>query len=207
MYTIEGGSLMEIQIIGRLHGQRTRNVFHYLYDPDGVALTDGKAAAENARDDFQTFMVDPLLTLVSNEYTIEKLSAQWILPTRYRAVVDDDLQTGGVTGNSLPSYCAAVISKYADFAGASWQGRTFFAGIPVTSEEDSQLEETAYNGFVALAAQFLEPLNLGVPGADVFMVVSTPASFFPINVNAEVTEAVANRVLRAQRRREVGVGE
>lgn len=207
MYSIQAPALMEIQLVGRLHGQRTRNVFHYLYKPENIDLNDGRTAAENARDNFDVQVWNALQGLVSQEFTCEFITAQWVLPTRYRAVIQVNNEQGEVQGSSLPSYCAVVVSKYANNSGPIYQGRNYFAGIPVTSEADSLLSPAAFLAWDAFIDNLLIPLNLGLPEADVVLCTATPDSIFPLNVATEVNDVVLKNVLRAQRRREVGVGE
>jgi len=207
VYTINENSLLEIQIVGRLHGQRIRNVFHYLYPSGEIDLSDGKTAAENALDDFQIQVVTPLLTLISDEYTIERLSAQWVYPDRYRAILEEEDQPGGVDGSSLPSYCAVVVSKFSDASGPQYQARNYFAGIPVADEDDSGLSPAALTNWQTFGDNLLIPLGLGLPDIVVYPTAATPESAQPANVTARLTGTSVVRTLRAQRRRELGVGE
>jgi len=206
-YQIDAPAMMEIQIVGRLHGQRTRNVFHYLYPSGAPALADGKTAAENALGDFQTNMVDGLLPLLSEEFQIEALSAQWVLPTRYRAVFDTTPQNGTSPNNSLPSYCAVCVSKLGILADAKSQGRTYFPGIPVNGEDNSGIEDTYRAGWDNYIPSFLTPLDVGLGPDDLIMTIATPDSADPLLALYTVDDVRLNSVLRAQRRREVGVGE
>jgi len=199
--------MLGIQIVAMLHGQRVRNVFHYLYPPDGIDLPDGKTAADNAIDDFIVNVLNPLLPLTSTEYHVDRVTAQWVLPTRYRATFDDTGWDGTAQGNCLPSYCAVVVQKYAELAGPEFQGRNYFAGIPSSMEDNSRIEAVSYDDWTTFAVQLLLPLNLGLPASDVFLITKTPESINPIDIASIVVDSSVNPVLRAQRRREVGVGE
>lgn len=206
-YVIEGNSMLEIQIVGRLHGQRTRNVFHYLYPLESPDLPDGKAAAQAALDGFVVGVLAELRVLTSVEMHYERVTAQWVKPTRYRAVGQDIVADGTVQGACLPSYCAVVVSKTTDLAHRAFQGRNYFPGIPSIQEDDSRLTDTAHDNWTIFADVLLDPLNLGIPSSDVQLITKTPDSLFPLDASSVVTAVSVNNVLRVQRRREVGVGE
>lgn len=206
-YVIGDSSIIEVQMLGSLHGQTIRNVFHYLYPPGEPPLADGRAELVALIADFDAEIWTPLRALTSEEYRLRYLTAQVVVPTRRRAVIMAVDELGTASGSALPSYCAVCVSKFADTAGRKFQGRNYFAGIPVTSEEDSRLEETAFNAWVAFSAQIASPMD-GDGGTDIFLpTIQGPTTEDTISDAFVVTGVAVKDVLRAQRRREWGVGE
>ena len=51
MYQLADLDLVEIQVVGRLHGQETRNVYHY-YVSAAAVIPDGRSALVTAGNDF-----------------------------------------------------------------------------------------------------------------------------------------------------------
>ena len=206
-YVIGDSSIIEVQMIGLLHGQTIRNVFHYLYPPGEPALPDGRAELVALLADFESEIWTPLKALTSEEYRLRFLTAQVVVPTRRRAVISAIDELGSVSGNALPSYCAVVVSKFADTAGPKFQGRNYFAGIPSVHEEDSRLEETAYNSWVTFSSQLASAMD-GDSDVDIFLpTIQGPTTEDTISDAFAVTGVAVKDVLRAQRRREFGVGE
>lgn len=205
MYTIEPPALMEIQIVGRLHGQRTRNVFHYVYrnqDP----IVDGNAVALAVAGEFVDQVYAALITMVSNEWTCEAVTAQWVQPIRYRmAHVVPETAVGVIVGNSLPAYCAAVISLYTELSGRPHQGRKYIAGVPSQYEENSNISDVYVDLLNDLGAMMTE--NLEVAGPATFEPTLTTPDSWPAVTEQAISDWVPRKILRVQRRREVGVGE
>lgn len=202
-YAINTGAIVECQIIGRLHGQRTRNTFHYRYGGT-VAIPDGVAELTALLADFITTVASPMMALQSNEWEREATSIQVISPTRYRAIFDIGGGSGGVQGESLPSGVSVVLRRQAIAAGRQYQGRIYVPGIPVSQELDSQLTAAARDLWQTFAAQLAVPLD-GPGSLDDFV----PVVHFGADANAldAVHQVVCDENLRYQRRREVGVGE
>jgi len=203
-YTIPNGSKIRVQVVGRLHGQRTRTTFSYLYTGAATA-PDGVAALTAMLTDFEDQIGVELKNVSSSEWDHEYTSAQVISPTRYRMVVQPINLQGAIAGNALPSAVAAVIKRTTDRAGRRYQGRIYLPGVPATYEDDSEIAVIKRPLYDTLAANMVTPLEGVDPGEDFTPVVSLEGAMIP--AADTVRDAVLDPVLRYQRRREVGVGE
>ena len=203
-YTLPGDSLIQVQIMGFLHGQRTRNVFHYV--KNNATVLDGRAALLEFGDWFQTFVNMPILAGQSQEFLCEMLQLQAIFPTRYRAVQLGVHEQGAIEGNSLPSGVAAVVSTYAHQSGRPFQGRHYIPGIPVDRENDSQLN-AAGNTWLTNVATALEGSYNSIAAGWTMTPVVSPNALPGIWTAYQLELATPRSILRYQRRREVGVGE
>lgn len=201
-YNLPANTILELRVVGQLHGQQTINTFHYQNDS---AITDARPALAQYLQDFETNIYNPLVALMSEQWFCEYLSLQPIHPIRYQPMLRNPIVAGGVvTEDSVPSTTAVCLQRKAERASRRDQGRVFIPGLPVTSEAESQLtiavsddwddvaEEMAVHQLEsALTDSLLLPVlfNLDNPSIDVFTVSGR-----------------ADRVLRVQRRREVGRG-
>jgi len=201
-YSIVRDDILELQIVGRLHGQETRNTFHYYYDGP-LPYADGRGYLEALLTRFDTMVYGPLMDRISNEWTLTALTAQKIDAFRYRMVTNPGSVEGGqVTGNSLPSYCAVVISRFAEIATHEGQGRIFIPGIPAADERDSELSDAAFALWLSIPGLLNTTLNPTVGGPAVPTLSRTQANAR----RQEVIQVQLRKILRAQRRREVGRG-
>lgn len=204
-YALVENDLIEIVIKGRLHGQTTRNVFHYRYTPAGPT-PDGAAELAVALDEFVDLVVTSLIAFASVEWHCISATIQKVKPTRYQ-VIEQVVNLDGTAGvNSLPSGASAVVSIRAILADRNSQGRKFFPAIPVEFEEDSILNEDGMTSLGAIAGNMLSSLNTNDPDALVPTTL-TPTSGVAISAVYDVLGATPREVIRYQRRREVGVGE
>ena len=202
MYQLADLDLVEIQVVGRLHGQETRNVYHY-YVSAAAVIPDGRSALVTAGNDFLANLYEAVLAFQSNEWTCSAVTIQKIAPQRFRLIklTPSDL-IGDVESNSLPSSSAAVISRYAEQAGRAFQGRVFIPGVPTTFEEDSLINEDGMLLLEAAAAFFDD--ELAIDGSAVLRPTLAHTGNDP--APQQVVDAIATDVLRVQRRREVGRG-
>lgn len=203
-YPLNNNDEVMINIFGRLHGQQTITTFPYYVDlASSTPIADGKTALETAVADFSAIVYEAFLECVSNEWTCEGVTIQKVQPQRYRLIkyLPSDL-IGNVAGQSLPSSTAAVISRYAERAGRSYQGRIFVPAVPVLFEQDSSLNELAIATMATLATNMVAPISLGSGDALIPWIGHT--GFTP--TDSQVIETVVQTPLRVQRRREVGRG-
>jgi len=204
-YAVADGDLIEVQAIGTLHGQTIRNVFHYRVAAD-AEIGSGHDFVNGVADAWAS-LGTTLIAMMSNEYKLLRITAQKVKPTRYAAEVNDVEDSGGVTENSLPSVCAAVISFHGILAQKRARGRHYFAGIPVSAEEDSQLSDGFVGDLQILGDMMVAPLEVpGYTGATLFLTPETPASYTGLSLY-DYNVSQARKIIRVQRRREVGVGE
>lgn len=200
-YPLAANDILEFQIVGDLHGQETRNTFHYYCN--GAGDPDGASAIASMLVWFEDEVYSAIRARQSNEWTCVALTGQKIQPIRYRQVVRVPTMTAGaVVANSLPSYCAVVLSRYAEIATREGQGRIFVPGIPVSDEEDSELSDAAWALWVAVPGVLtLEMVPETGPPA-----LPTLGRIVADGARLAVKTVALRRPLRVQRRREVGRG-
>jgi len=203
-YTLHAGDLIQLQIVGKLHGQRIRTVLHYAFAGDDHL--DGEAALESLDAVFEDFVLTTFLAFQSVEYRCDYIFAQVIKPVRYRPVVLTVEANGTVEGSSCPSGVAAVVSRYGTPAGPQYQGRTYVAGVPVSSETDSKLIPAAVDLLDAIGAATAEPLLVGLGGNSAVPLTSGNVTT-PVSITYQVQQYLPREELHYQRRRAVGRGE
>jgi hypothetical protein len=201
-YSISQNSIVEMQMLGTLHGQRTRNIFHYRYT--GSTQLDGPTTLDALMDEFEAEIQTPLRLLLSNEWMNDGVMAQLISPTRYRARFKAVATAGGVVSSSLPSTSCVVLRRKAIASGRQYQGRVFIPGIPTQYEDNSRLGAGVIAGWTAAADLLKEPLE---GGTAVEAFVPTITKIGPATALYDVDIVELDTILRSQRRREVGVGE
>lgn len=204
-YPLQHNDLVEIQIVGRLDGQRTRNVFHYRFNPE-VTEDDGIAGLTAALGDFETRVLEPLLAVSSNAWHVESCTIQKVASVRYRAIQSLLAVSGDIEEDALPSGCSAVLSLYALDADRQSQGRKFFSGIPISQEANSILLEEYVLGIQTVGDAMMTPLSTG-DVETLYLTLTTPTSPHSVTPQWDVVQTVARNIVRYQRRREVGVGE
>lgn len=201
-YSINQNGVIEIQILGTLHEQRTRNVFHYRYT--GTTQLDGPTTIDALMDEFDTEVGAGLRSLQSADYVVNGVQAQLISPTRYRSRFKAISLPGGVQGASLPSSSCVVLRRRAIQSGKQFQGRIFVPGIPLSSTSESKLLPAQIAVWDLAATSLKEPLE---GGTAVEAFVPTISKVGPATANYDVDSVFLDNVLRVQRRRELGVGE
>jgi len=202
MYVLNDKDIAEIQIIGRLHGQETRNTFHY-YIATASPIADGKAALTTLVNSFLSPVYEKILDFQSDDWTCSAVTVQKVSTTRMRLikVTPSDL-IGNHSGLSCPSTTAAVVSRYCEEAGRSFQGRIFIPGVPLNLEENSLVNEEGMELLDIVATALKATITIS-GGVDAIPTLSKGAHD---PVTQRVVDATASDKLRVQRRREVGLG-
>jgi hypothetical protein len=208
-YPIGANSILEIQIVGKLDGQTTRNVFHYWYETGSAGITDGRLAAQQFGQAFADTLYTDLMATVSTSWTLQYIQSQWIEPNRWRAVQQTAAELaapsgGSIVGNCTPSGVAVRVSRQAEHSGHAFQGGNWFAGIPESLVVGSQLTIGGYNNFLAVASDMLLGLTSD-GGEEVSPVIIAKGAGGSTTHLVETT--VVRPTIRYQRRREVGQGE
>lgn len=196
--------LVRVAVVQKLHGQQVVNVLGYKVSV--VGGTGNGYSQLNTVLNATGSVVPAMRDNQSNEVTYDKLELQKVAPVPISEVTTFTYTSisGNIAGNSLPSYCAAVITKRTGFAGRAFRGRMFLAGIPVTNELDSQLTAAAVTALLPLGTLLTSTLT-----DSGWTFIPQLLSRNPISgawSGKEINGAVVRAILRAQRRREVGVG-
>lgn len=192
------GDILQVTFKGFLHGQTILNTLHWYEEASGVG-NPGNTLASN----MDTRWTANIVTRLSNEFTHDETQAQRIFP---RPPLVPSIAgpitpiPGGIAFNSLPTQNSAIITKRSPFAGVKYRGRMFLAGIPVNEELDSQLTTVYQDSLLTGATALLQ--NLTVAGFTWRPVIFHRAT----NTIDPITSFVVQRIIRAQRRRQVGRG-
>jgi hypothetical protein len=201
-YPLPPQAVVEVQILGTLHGQRTRNTFHYLYT--GSTPLDGPATLDALLTEFEQEVGNVILALQSNEQMCDGYQIQLIHPTRYRSRFLASATPGSVQSSSLPSTSTVVLGRQGIVAGRRYQGRIYVPGVPLNHEDNSKIAVGQINAWT-LAAEKLKKVLKGATVNDVFVPVVSKKQVVTGLDSVELTSM--DPVLRVQRRRELGVGE
>lgn len=208
-YVVNGGAILQIQIVGVLDGQTTRNVFRYRYGYDQAPLPDGKASALEIMSQFAAAVYTPLINAVSTAWSLQYIAGQWIKPVRYRPIQQTAADMGiGAAGLIAGAYeattVAAVVSVFCEQGGRKFQGRRFFAGVPQSSVTASVLNGGGLAEFNDVKDGMVQSLVDGLGG--VYYGTLSKSVTGPPDDQA-IRGGIVHTPLRVQRRREVGRGE
>lgn len=196
-------------------GQQMFNIFGY-QQQDGN--TTGDTDMNQLGKAIDTVLVPSLATL-----WCDSLSYGFVEIRRVTAVgapidgIDFELTPGfgTVEEPGVPPSVGVVIRRRTPFLGRKYRGRIFIAGLPQTYETAGRLIGTSPNS-VAIAAAVAVIISgtivSGDSGAPTFRPVLLARDALVVGGDnpgwrvTPVTTAVADPILRSQRRREVGVG-
>lgn len=191
------GDIFRVVAEQSLHGQTVLNVFHYIVG--AVGATDETTGLASK---FVATVIPPLKAVQSNELSHVSVTVQKIfpLPVRvpYRNV--NGVGAGTVAQNSLPTSMAVVGTKRTSFAGRKFRGRVFFAGVPVTHEDNSVLAAANIAAWQAVCDAV--KTTLSDTGTDWNPVLFHKAT----NTSDLLTACEIRTVMRNQRRRQIGKG-
>lgn len=198
-----------LQVRGRLHGQRIINDWWYRIS-ELTTVFETTVDQMTVLTVFQAAFEAGLLTHMSDEYMVDeyRLSCFHVIPdsapTRFAFKSIFPAETGGgVVESSLPTTVCATIKRQAEFAGNNQRGRIFLTGIPVSYELDSELTDAAHDTYTTDSAiMTMKPSSLG---NWTLQPILKPEGDFTITRDVKTTSV--GKVLRVQRRREVGRGE
>lgn len=132
--------LYRLNLIGEIHGQLTNNLFHFR---GGVNANMNTHANEltNIHSDFITHMLPKIRAFACDDWKAKTLLGVSLIP-RPGVLVETRIATGdGLQLNdSLPSFCAGLLSFRSGFGGRSGGGRLYIPGVAEDRSEDSRLE-------------------------------------------------------------------
>lgn len=202
-WVLQGGSIVEVSIVGELFGQRTLSVFHYKYT-SGVNLADGKpvmdllAAILNDAGE----LVDEYANVVSNSLLIRQLVIQKIHPAPRirRYVYTPAFGIGQVQSPAMTPNVAVAITKTADEATRHGVGTLHLPAVPFAAYDDGEIAAASIPAYDNLLSVLKSPLDTGLWVPVLFNKANPAASL-------EITETTLQTTLRTMRRRTVGVGQ
>ena len=198
LMSIDGVSY-QLRLKWRLHGQQCFNVLHF-------SSQGSQDLINNLLVPVVECVVDNLLPILSNEVTLDGADVKNVTGSTAQEAehVLTSGNIGGVSGNSLPSTCAATVALKTVHAGRTGKGRMSLLGIPEANQANSTVDAT----FLAAAVAFLACM------ATAFINGDPPATpFFDWVVRSKkdnqfyaVQQTAVRQVIGSQRSRKLGLG-
>jgi len=130
----------------RLHAQICQNGFYF---SNKIALNDQEAFIDGTpiflANHFVQFMLPTIIAFQNTQVLYDGLVVSTLIPANgplaERPIAN---QTGAQPDESLPSYCAAILSLRTGLGGKSNRGRLYFAGVSEGDSADSILTPSAF---------------------------------------------------------------
>jgi len=196
------GSIYELKVRSSAPEAQMVNVLHYVQvtavaEPESATVDALLAAADAA---FSQEFVD----VMPNTYVLTDFSANRIIPlprTLDQQVIISSAGARAVT--PLPAECCVVLTKRTAFAGRGYRGRIYLSGLAQSDTANGLIIAGAYaTALAALATKLDNTLasNGNVRTWDPVIYRRATAQYTPIQ------SVVVRPTVRAQRRRQAGVG-
>jgi len=201
-YPIEALSVVEVRLVSMLNSQLCMNTFHYTNDE---GTEDGVGALNQFFTSFNNVWAERITDMQTDDVTLVRADMQWVWPTRYRTVSKPAVPAvGQKDATTLPSGVAVVIRRFGEVASRKSQGRIYIYGLPTNDALNSQVTSAWYDEYAA----GLEVATSAVLNTDDFGIY-TPILWSPDRPTEKVkiVGGQVDRIIRYQRRREIGVGQ
>lgn len=132
--------LYRVKLIGELHGQATETAFHFMTN-NPTSETSYKVELQRTMDTFMTAILPKFQAFCNQEWSAKTLIGVTLIP-KLEAFIEMRISGGSgfQTDNSLPSFCAGVLSLRSGFGGRSAIGRIYVPGISENLSSTSRLE-------------------------------------------------------------------
>lgn len=148
--------LYRCNVTWTLLGQNCLNSFFFRSKP-GAPYDNIPAEMSDLHDQIRNQLLTPLRNILSQQV---QLVASVLVNLNGGVFYEDPrsyvAQFGGVGSDSLPSYCAQVISWRTAFRGRRVHGRTYLPGVPKISVNGNDLEPSAQVTLDAAAGTILD---------------------------------------------------
>lgn len=215
-YHVDVPAILQVQILGRLDGQRTRSVFHYMALDLPNPVVDGISNMVGILGSFATNLYTQLQLVTSSHWTCEYFMGQYVHRIRYRAMFMGPADfavpaTGAISGACEPSGAAVRVNAYTELAGKQHQGGHWFPGIPASVITDSVLPGGTITAWGPVGVAMTQGItdgagNVWTPCIPHHSVDDPKLYIDPVPGDA-IADFLVRPELRYQRRREVGRGE
>ena len=194
--TVIAQDVVAVQVVGLLFGQQTITTFHWRIN----SLT-GPTTLTDLLTAIATPLVPGMQPLCSNNWVAQVLRGRRVTPNPTRSYEVPIIGgTGTVVSESLPPSVAGVISRFTNSASRRGRGRIFVPAVPELFHDAGLLNNAGMNAYQAFAPMLDLPLALPLVGE------IDPVLFTRPNTAVNVEGSTVRKVLRSQRRREIGVG-
>jgi hypothetical protein len=144
--------LYRVKLIGELHGQLTETAFHFT-----TSEVSGESSyfneLNNMMDDFILQILPKYQLFCSQEWAAKTVTGITLIPAQ-EVFIEKRIASGtGVQpNNSLPSFCAGLLSLRTGAGGRSRIGRLFIPGVSEDLSSNSRLEGSYLGLLSALGA-------------------------------------------------------
>lgn len=199
-----------------LHGQNCQNGFYFTNraDQDDSPSSLSSFIAETVAQ-FRIRILPAIKNLVNNDVNFRSIIGNTIIP--HNGPIAEqvlEIETGDQGDESLPSYCAAILTLRTGLGGKSNRGRIYFGGIGENDTADSRLGPDTFVALQNVGNQLLN--NFGPTGSYPFLSFVIWSRLLGQDENNQppqnpfgirhVTQCLARSVLGTQRHRMVGKG-
>lgn len=209
-----GQVLYRLVMTMNLHGQICQNGFYFTNR--GTIDTTATPLSSHTNALIASFMLriyDDIKLLTNNQLQFRAFHSACLLPEH--GPISEEIILSGTGSNedeSLPSYCAAVLSLRSGFGGKSYHGRLYFPGISEGDHTDSKLSAIAYSKLASIGDKLIA--NYGPTGSDSlfrYIIYSRKLGFDQDNRYTylgiiPVVQCVPRLELGTQRHRKLGHG-
>lgn len=194
--TLAIGDTIIVVVKGELFAQSVQSTFYMR-----CTATSGTFTLLNLLNGMVGSLLDAYVKCVSRDWTGQTLYGRVVSPVKSRGEeVILGTPSGEVLQDSLPPSVAGVISRYTLLPGPGGRGRVFVPAVPETFNEEGRLSAAGVDAYEELA-QIMQSVITPLAG-NTFEAVLWKRP----NLALPITDTVTQRVLRSQRRREIGVG-
>jgi hypothetical protein len=204
--------LFKLTLVQNLHGQTLQNGY-YFSNKDEMDSNAIQGSLVTLVDTFKNNVLSYIKAFTSQELVYRSIIAHCVVP-REGPIVEEILEThaGTQTFESLPSYCAAILTLRSGFGGKSNRGRSFYSGICAGFGTGGQLDNDSFGQLKVLGDQLLNIFgdpnffsNLN------YVIFSRTLSEDPeisevSDWTKPVKQTIPRRVLGTQRHRKIGIG-
>ena len=210
--------LYRLILVGELHGQATQTAFHFQTRPINVNNS-YYTELNDLMTHFLNNMVPVIRTFACQEWAAKTLIGVTLIP-KAEVFIETRIAngSGNQTDNSLPSFCAGLLSLRTGSGGRSRIGRLYFPGVSENLSSNSRLEGN-YLGLLAAIGAALTS-NYGTPGAYPYVtygvfsrklgvtrtLLPTPSLTYSHAGFKGVTSTVARPEVKTMRRRMLAAG-
>lgn len=200
-----------------LHGQIVQNGYWFRTRPEVTASTSPTTVGNFLLQRFRDDVLPKIVLYANNQLKFQGIVVTCISP-KFASIVEEILETsnGAQPDDSLPSYCAGLLSLRSGFGGRSRAGRSYYAGVSENDSSNSRLNADAFGALHDIGVALLGGFGFGNPtslssyGVWSWKLAAPPPDWEVLNIPfafTDITQAVARPVLVTQRHRKIGIGD
>jgi hypothetical protein len=149
--------LYRIKLIGELHGQATETAFHFATNASGNVNNSYSTELTDLMANFITNIVPKYQLFCSQEWAGKTVVGITLIP-KASVFIETRLANGTGTqpDNSLPSFCAGLLSLRTGAGGRSRIGRIYIPGVSEGLSSSSRLEGNYLSLLSGIGAALLQ---------------------------------------------------